>query len=279
MTIRNSFFYKPYQTLNGGGASFADFSKQKNYYNQLAFLFEEGSSRNPYTKKEADFVVSLAKKYCNQSNLSFLDVPCGTGRHSRHISKKGFSVTGVDGSGKLLRVAKQRDKITFYKKGDLRNFKVGRKFDCAFSLWESYNYLSKTSEMKAFLDGCAQHLKKGGILILDSRNFWREGLLKKKVQERSFRTSMYDVDLIIRKQTFLKKRVHEGIFMYFATNRKNGRQSVVIDQELVRIYDIRDIKRLALRKFDIIGSFGDFDIKDNYSKRQSKRMIVVLRKN
>ena len=98
------------------------------------------------------------------------------------------------------------------------------------------------------------------------------------MQTRSFQTDGYDVDLIIRKRTLLEERVHEGIFMYFLTEKKSKEQHIVIDQELVRIYAIKDLQRIMAGRFKLLKTFGDFDIKKNYDADRSKRMVAIFRK-
>ena len=276
--LKDSFYYQPYQLLEKRKTSFADFSKGKNYYNQLAFLFEEASSRNHHTEKETDFLIELTRKYLNVDRPRFLDIACGTGRHDRILTKEGFQIIGIDSSDSLLKIARQKDKKTLYKKADFRTFKLREKFDCIFSLWEAYNYLSQQKDIKAFFKQSCLHLKSGGVLVLDSRNFWRKEASLKKVQSRNFQTDDYDVDLIIRKQTLLKERVHEGIFMYFLTNKKSGHQNVIIDQELVRIFNLRELEQAAGTNFKLLRTFGDFDFKKSYNKQKSERMIVVFQK-
>jgi len=276
MKLKDSFYYQPYQNLLKKGVSFADYSKKKNYYNQLAFLFEAACSREPYTKREAVFVYKVAKLY-RKSPRTFLDISCGTGRHDRELAKKGLAVTGVDGSKALLLIARQKSKGIPYKHSDMRTFTVSHKFDCAFSLWESYNYLSREDDIKRFFQRCAKHINVGGILILDSRNFWRKDLPKKVILQRHFTDAGYDVDLLVRKRTILHDRVHEGLFIY-CLQHKNGSQTIIVDQELVRTYTIQDLQRYCGKHLRLVKIFGDFDTTNQYKKAVSKRMIVVFQR-
>ncbi|MFY9457738.1 MAG: class I SAM-dependent methyltransferase, partial [Candidatus Spechtbacterales bacterium] len=253
--VKNIVYFKPYKFLEKAGISFADFARKKPYYNESAFLFEKGSSRSPYTRKEADFVVGLAKKYFKNPK-TFLDIPCGVGRHARILSKRGFKVVGVDASDALLRIAKAQDRRTAYKKYDMRKFALGDKFDVVFSLWDAYTYLSRTEDMRAFLRNVRGHLKDGGLLILDSRNFWKK-FPKDRLTHKVVYAKPYDVEIIARRNTNLKERVHESFFVYTMINRKNIKDhGVIFDQELVRIYSPASIARLFRKKFKILGLFG-----------------------
>ena len=70
------------------------------FFDSQASTYEE----NPFTKNtvtEVDFLLSL---YPLQPGASILDVGCGTGRHSIELAKRGFNVTGLDLSEKMLEI-------------------------------------------------------------------------------------------------------------------------------------------------------------------------------
>jgi len=276
MKLRNSIYYTPYKILEKKKISFADFAQKKNYYNQLAFLFEEASTRNIYTKQEVEFVIKIISLYTRRPN-SFLDVACGSGRHDRILSQKGFSVVGIDISSNLLKLARLRDRRTTYKKADMRSFDLGKQFDCILSLWDAYTYLSQPKDMRSFLNKCHKHLKPGGLIILDSRNFFKRDV-EGRIEQRNFLAGDYDVNLIIRRNTNLKDKVHEAIYVYILIHRKKEEHFVIFDQELVRIYPLSDLSKYFGSRFQIIRLFGDFDLKQNYNEQSSKRLIIVAQK-
>ena len=85
---------------------------------------------------DAGFLVNLILNNANiKSGGSVLDMACGSGRHSILLARKGFSVTAVDLSRNLLRVAKESAKeagvnINFIR-ADLREFTINSKFNLA----------------------------------------------------------------------------------------------------------------------------------------------------
>src|SRR5437868_11903885 len=56
------------------------------------------------TKAEADFLIKVL--HC-QAGAHVLDVPCGNGRLSFELAKRGFRVTGVDISEEFIEEARQ----------------------------------------------------------------------------------------------------------------------------------------------------------------------------
>lgn len=273
MKLKNSIYYTPYRNLIKTNVSFADFAKKKPYYNEMAFLFEKASSRNTYTKQEANFIIDITKKYIEQPK-GFLDIPCGVGRHSRILAKNGFNVVGVDFSKQLLSLAEASDSKTTYVRSDMRNFNLKKQFDCIYSIWDAYVYLSRPEDISKFVTNAYRHSKNGGILILDARNFWQKNP-NDRLAQKNFSVGKYNINLLAQRPTNIKDKVHEAIFMYLLDDGKRG--ALVVEQELVRIYSLGELKRLLRGKFKIINLFGNF-AKAPYNRAKSDRLIIVARK-
>jgi SAM-dependent methyltransferase len=89
------------------------------------------------TVQEVDFI---EKKLSLSSGISVIDIGCGTGRHSIEFAKRGYNVTGIDISDKMLDVAREKIKkeglrANFIHK-DATNFTFEDKFDLAICLCE-----------------------------------------------------------------------------------------------------------------------------------------------
>jgi SAM-dependent methyltransferase len=102
-----------------------------------------------------------------------LDAPCGFGRHSIELARRGFQVTGVDfseteldrarkaatGAGVPLRLVCQ----------DIRDMEFPGEFDLAVNLFSSIGYFSD-DEDRLVIDRFWRALKPGGVFVLDTRN-------------------------------------------------------------------------------------------------------------
>lgn len=94
-----------------------------------------------------------------------LDVGCGPGRDAEYFTAKGFRVTGVDFSEKLLAIAKVRiPQATFYKQ-DFRRLRFPKgSFD---GIWACASLLHlKRREVPEVLKKFFQLLKSGGTLFI-----------------------------------------------------------------------------------------------------------------
>ncbi len=102
-----------------------------------------------------------------------VDLGCGRGRHAIPLSRRGYRVTGVDLSDKMLRLARARaarEGISIeWVRGDMREFVRPGAFDACFSLFTSFGYFCDEENQKV-LENVSRSLREGGILLLDLRN-------------------------------------------------------------------------------------------------------------
>jgi SAM-dependent methyltransferase len=99
-----------------------------------------------------------------------LDAPCGYGRISHALSRRGMEVVGVDLSQTLLRRAQEQAadeaKATFVR-ADLREPLSVRGFDAAVNLFSSIGYGSEEEDQRV-LENTAAALRPGGLFFLDT---------------------------------------------------------------------------------------------------------------
>jgi len=121
---------------------------------------------------ECDFI---EKEINYNKTARILDVGCGTGRHSIELSKRGYTVTGIDLSESMLKRAKnkasdQNLKIVF-QKHDARKLPFFNEFDLVIMLCEGAFSLMETDEMNfQILRNTANALKPKGKLIFTTLN-------------------------------------------------------------------------------------------------------------
>lgn len=117
-------------------------------------------------KDEANKLINLIKAYKKTSGNKLLDVACGTGAHLQYFIEY-FSITGIDLSGQQLSVARKRLPTLRFIQGDMREFQSKMKYDVVICLFSSIGYVHPISEMEKAIYNMAQHLEKGGLLIVE----------------------------------------------------------------------------------------------------------------
>ena len=96
-----------------------------------------------------------------------LDLCCGTGQLAKVLTEKGYQVTGIDGSAKMLRYAKINAPYAEFINEDARTFKLPPVYDAVFSTFDSLNHILKAAELLRTFKNASKCLVSGGILIFD----------------------------------------------------------------------------------------------------------------
>ena len=123
---------------------------------------------------ECDFVEEIFRKF--DVSVSILDLGCGTGGHATPLAQRGYQVTGVDLSEKMLTHARQKAKeikldgeITppIFRQGDVRSVHLGQKFDSVLMMFAVLGYQWTNDDVLAALHTVRSHLNPGGLFICD----------------------------------------------------------------------------------------------------------------
>ena len=116
------------------------------------------------TLADVDF---LEKTFGVKPGARLLDVPCGNGRHSIELARRGYRVTGIDLSEEFLAAART-ELDSDWRKGDMRALQLEPStFDGAFCFGNSFGYLDHAG-VAAFLSALAEALKPGARLVIET---------------------------------------------------------------------------------------------------------------
>lgn len=138
--------------------------KEKVYesYEEIVDWFDNARTK---TLMEAEYL-SLILKHVPAGG-SVLDLGCGTGEPiAQFFINKGFKVTGIDGSKKMIELCKKRYPNEQWIVADMREINLKQQFDIVLA-WNSIFHLEQDSQRKMFKIFAA-HTKLGGILAFTS---------------------------------------------------------------------------------------------------------------
>ncbi len=220
---------------------------------------------------EAEILVNLIQKNLNLLNSSrVLDMACGSGRHSIAFAQKGFNVTAVDLSERLIYEAKknanQANVTVDFVQADIRDLRCDANFDLVVNLFTSFGYFETDEENFFVIQKAYDLIKSGGYFVLDylNKNYLKKNLVPSSVFSENGTT-------VEQKRTIINNRVEKNI-----TIKKGDLTSHYY--ESVRLYDYSElISILEKTGFRVVKTFGDFD-GNIFEQNSSTRLIIFAQK-
>ena len=107
----------------------------------------------------------------SSSDLSILEIACGTGRLAEPLLREGANYHGLEISEEYLQFAKS--KLNKYIQSpsiyldDMRSFKLNKKFDIIFIGFNSLLHLLNKKELYSFLSCIKEHMHSKSVFYLD----------------------------------------------------------------------------------------------------------------
>jgi SAM-dependent methyltransferase len=137
------------------------------FFTELPNAFWRAAVPPSSTAAEVDFVIRMTGLSAGDR---VLDVPCGSGRHTLELARRGYRVTGLDVSAEAVAHARavaaaERLEVDL-RLGDMRNLPTDVRVDAALCMGNSFGYLDHAGTQK-FLADLAGLVAPGGTLILD----------------------------------------------------------------------------------------------------------------
>jgi SAM-dependent methyltransferase len=120
------------------------------FFTELANTFWRGAVPPAQTVAEIDFVLDVTGV---KPGARVLDVPCGSGRHSIELARRGFDVTGLDISAEAIAHARQSAADVDWRHADLVDLGgLDLVADLAICLGNSFGYLDHAANQRFLAD-------------------------------------------------------------------------------------------------------------------------------
>lgn len=202
-----------------------------------------------------------------------LDLCCGTGQLAAVLSDKGYFVTGVDGSGGMIGIARRNAPDAEFLVQDVRDRSLTGRFAAVFSTFDSLNHVMSLDELEQVFRNVYAVLEDGGCFVFDLN--MEEAYLSR--WRGSFGMVEDDLVCVARSSRDEKERTGRMDLTVFELIGEDWKRTDV--PLLQRWYPERDIReRLLNAGFEGSRTFDGDDPKLEGLPDYSGRMFFVARK-
>lgn len=233
------------------------------------------SYANELTSHEVDFIIEALSL---RGVETILDLACGGGRHALELSRRGFSLEGLDAAASVIRHARSRaaaaDLNTRFVIGDMRALKYPAVFDAVLVMNSSIGFFDEAGN-QAVLAGAARALAPGGRLLLQCINPYQiESYL------HNFRNGWYQVGAgyVLRQASF--DPLHATLSIDYRYVDPGQGLELEHPGDRIRLYTFLElrtlIESLGLRPHSV---FGDAVLPPRPFDEQSQWQVIVAIKD
>ena len=220
-----------------------------------------------HTEREAEFLIKALN--C-AAGSRVLDVPCGNGRLSFALAKRGISVTGVDISPEFIEEAQSLAENTSetplpqFILGDMRSLEGDLVYNGAYCFGNSFGFM-QYADMEKFLSGVARALKPGARFIINT-GMAAESILPDFEEQSSHQVG--DISMTVKERYVAAESCIDSEYIF----ERDGRSESHFAKHW--IYTTAEIQRMLQRAgFRVIDLFGS--LKCDPYKLGSQELFVV----
>ncbi len=248
------------------------------YTGRHAELYDIFYSDKEY-EREAGFIHECIQQHIDGPARKLLDLACGTGNHSFCLESFGYDIVATDLSDDMLRVARRKARVVGSRVDfvlqDMKYLDLHqRPFDAAICLFDSIGYLVTNDALKQFFEGVHQHLRPGGLFIIE---FWHAAPMIKSYEPVRIRKWDTGEGQVIRiSETNLDYLNQTGQVRYTIIEQRNDRTCPVIEEwQVNRFFLVQEIRMwLSEHDFEPVQFFGGFS-KTNAIDDKTWHIIAV----
>jgi SAM-dependent methyltransferase len=202
-------------------------------YDELAWTWEILVSEEEY-RPEVEFVKKMIKKYKKTPGNELLDVGCGAGHHDLFL-KDDFEVVGIDGSEKMLELAKRRNPELVYHLRDMRTFQLNRQFDVVMAM-DMIMYNLTYPDLEKTLTNLSNHLKASGVMVFFVENL-KEKFEQNKTRSKKHKKGNIEIVLIENDYDINPDDTEFECHLIFLI-RKEERLQIEVDKHRMGLFDL-----------------------------------------
>lgn len=187
---------------------------------------------------------------------SILEIGSGTGNLAKRFAENKQNYQGLDYSDDMIAIARERNKNSSFRQGDMRDFKLDKPVDSILITGRSTSYLITNDDINRTFEAVHKNLTDNGVLIFDFIDanrfipFTKENPLI--LHEAEYQNVKYIRESHWDTNNFLENFMLEWTAKYYTFI--NGEKDIIEnDFSTVRVFTLNEIQLfLYLNNFKIL---------------------------
>lgn len=240
----------------------SEYNKIAKYYDKV---FGDTSETESYIKKNL-----VQYKINSKIQPQVLELGCGTGINLLPLLEEKFSVTGIDNSRQMLKIAGQKIPKAKFHLMDIRDFELNKKFDLILCLYDTLNHLTLFSEWKKVFKNVYEHMEINAVFIFDINTLFKLSFLS----EISPIFNKFDSNFLLVHVNKISKSIFNWNLKVFENVKKNNFNLIEANIKEASFEKAEIVKELS--KYFKIEKIGEESGKK--PDKNSERLYFVCRK-
>lgn len=252
-------------------------TSEKEIYSAFAVIYDTVMRDVDYDSW-ARHIIRLAKKF-RLPRSKLLEIACGTGTLSLRLTQLGCDVTGVDLSGDMLKLAREKLRaedvdLPLYQASmdNLSSLDLEPVFDLVTCLYDSLNYLLHEEAVLRSFHDVYELLRPGGGYIFDVTTEYN---LLHNFAGYTFAENFDDVSYIWENEYDILEKICSSKVSMFRLEDSGYQKYVEVHRQ--KVYSTAWLKQsLNAVGFEVLGTF--YNMTDKPVKAKCERIHFVCKK-
>lgn len=238
-------------------------------YSEFARVYDKLMTDVPYDKI-ADIIDSKIKVQ-NLKNNIILDLACGTGTLTKHLSERGYEMIGADLSYEMLEIAREKNPDVLFLNQSMDDFELYGTVGAIVCCLDSVNYLTEDESLRKMFKLCNNYTEPGSLLIFDINTKYK---FENVLADNIYTYDSDDIFYVWENNYSPEEKLCDFYLNFFVKENDTYRRFDEIHTE--RMYTDKEItKTLKECGFEVIEKLDDFT--GNSAKKTSERVMYICK--
>ncbi len=240
-------------------------------YGKFAYIYDELMHEDVDYKAWCDYIENLFDRHGAEPD-TICELACGTGGMTGLLERRGYDMTGVDISGDMLAVARDKLKSPRLILSDMAKFTPRESFDAFLCMIDGINYVIAPKYAQKTFDTVREHLNEGGIFIFDVSTRYK---LENVIGNNTFIHSGYDI-FYSWQNRYIERYCLSDMYLNFFVRGAGEKYSRFEERHLQRGWSEKQLRTMLRR-----AGFTDISVYDELSfgapERDSSRIVFACK--